>query len=126
VVSPWLTRAGQCRLAEFALESIIEIDSGHRFKSPGTGGTLNRKDTGGAKERVSFETNMTTDEESPDGNSVVKTKLELATAVERYHARKFSAKPDKRGALKVNCSSTAKKAKNPHQDWHAGGAKGAR
>jgi hypothetical protein len=80
------------------------------------GEASNPKRNGGAKERVSFGTNMTTDEESPDGNSVVKTKLELATAVERFHARKFSAKPDKGGALKVNCSSMAKKQKKPHQD----------
>jgi hypothetical protein len=44
---------------------------------------------------------------------VVKTELELATVVECFHARKFSAKPDKRGALKVNCSGTAKKQKKP-------------
>jgi hypothetical protein len=45
-VSPWLTRVGQCGLAEFASESIIDVDSGRRFKSPGTGGNLNREDTG--------------------------------------------------------------------------------
>jgi hypothetical protein len=65
----------------------------------------------GTKARVSFGTNMTTDEESSDGNSVVKTELELAMVVERFHARKFGAKLEKRGELKVNCTGAAKKQK---------------
>jgi hypothetical protein len=73
---------------------------------------------------VSFGTNMTMDKESSDGNSMVKTKLELATAMERFHTRKFGAKPEKRGALNVNNSGAAKKQKNPNQIWHAGSVKG--
>jgi hypothetical protein len=60
---------------------------------------------------VLFGTNMTTDKESSDGKSMVKTELELATVMERFHTRKFGAKPEKRGALKVNNSGTAKKQK---------------
>jgi hypothetical protein len=62
-----------------------------------------------AKERVSFGTNMTSDGESSEGNLVVKMELELATAVERFHARKFGANPGKRGVLKVNSAGTSKK-----------------
>jgi hypothetical protein len=69
---------------------------------------------GGFKERVSLRTNMTTDEESSDGNSVIKIKLELATAVERFHVRKFGAKLEKRSALKVHGMRVSKKQKTPH------------
>jgi hypothetical protein len=55
---------------------------------------------------------------------MVKNKLELATAMERFHTRKFGAKPEKRGALNVNNSGAAKKQKNPNQIWHAGSVKG--
>jgi hypothetical protein len=41
----------------------------------------------------------------------VRTELELATAVERFYARKFGAKLEKWGALKVNY--TVKKQKTP-------------
>jgi hypothetical protein len=57
---------------------------------------------------------MTTDEESSDGNSVIKMKLELATAVERFHVRKFGAKLEKRSALKVHGMGVSKKQKTPH------------
>jgi hypothetical protein len=56
---------------------------------------------------------MTQDEQSSDGDSIVKTDLELATAVERFHARKFGAKTEKRGVLKVNSTTKAKKQKAP-------------
>jgi hypothetical protein len=56
---------------------------------------------------------MTTDEESSEGNSVVKMELELATAVERFHARKFGAKMEKRGVLKVIIVGSSKKQKTP-------------
>jgi hypothetical protein len=91
----------------------IDIESRDMQVENEDGEASNPERNGGAKERVSFRTNMTTDEESSDRNSVVKTELELATVVECFHARKFSAKPDKRGALKVNCSGTAKKQKKP-------------
>jgi hypothetical protein len=39
-----------------------------------------------------FGMNMTPDDESSDGGSVIKMKLELATDVECFHARKFGAK----------------------------------
>jgi hypothetical protein len=63
----------------------------------------------GIKERVSFGTNMTTNEESSYG----KTKLELVTTVERFQARKFGAKQEKMIALRVNNSGAAKKKKTP-------------
>jgi hypothetical protein len=66
-----------------------------------------------AKERVSFGTNMTSDEEPSEGNSMVKIELDLAMAVECFHARKFGTKSKKRGALKVNNSGVTKKQKTP-------------
>jgi hypothetical protein len=66
-----------------------------------------------AKERVSFGTNVILDGESSEGNSVVKTELELATTVERFHARKFGANLGKRGVLKVNSAGTSKKQNTP-------------
>jgi hypothetical protein len=44
------------------------------------------------KDRVSFGTDMSMDSEPSEGDSIVKTKLELATAVQRFHARKFGSK----------------------------------
>jgi hypothetical protein len=67
----------------------------------------------GIKERVSFGTNMTTNEESSYGNLMVKTELELVMAVERFQARKFGAKQEKMIALRVNNSGAAKKQKTP-------------
>jgi hypothetical protein len=43
----------------------------------------------GDKERVSFGTNMLTDEECSDGGLVEKKPQALKTAVERFHARMF-------------------------------------
>jgi hypothetical protein len=85
------------------------------------GDTSKSRDNYGGKEMVSFGTNMTPDDESSDGSLVVKTELELATAVECFHARKYGAKTKKRGALKVNCSGSVKKPKNSSQDKYAGG-----
>jgi hypothetical protein len=69
------------------------------------------------KERVSFSTNMTPEDEFSDGTSTVKTELELATVVERFQARKFGTKAEnkteKRTALKVNSAGNAKKQKPP-------------
>jgi hypothetical protein len=77
-------------------------------------GDANTHDKGcGIKERVSFRTNMTTDEESSDGNLMVKMELELATVVERLRAWKFGAKHEKRGALKVHCTGVSKKQNTP-------------
>ncbi|KAK3141904.1 hypothetical protein QOZ80_4BG0339680 [Eleusine coracana subsp. coracana] len=65
------------------------------------------KETSGLdrKERVSFLTNMTTDEESEDSGAVHRRKGEGKTVVDRFHARKFGIKPgstaEKRAALGV-------------------------
>jgi hypothetical protein len=56
---------------------------------------------------------MTSDEESYEGNSVVKTEVELAMAVEHFHVRKWGTKLEKRGKLKVNNSGVTKKQKTP-------------
>jgi hypothetical protein len=57
------------------------------------------------KERVSFGTNMATDDESSESGSVHKLPSWLETAIDRFHARKFGGKPsqklEKREALKV-------------------------
>jgi hypothetical protein len=60
------------------------------------------------KEIVSFGTNMTPDDESSDGGSMVKTELELATAVEHFHAMKYGMKIKKNTALKVHGSGSVK------------------
>jgi hypothetical protein len=65
------------------------------------------------KEIVSFGTDMTPDEEITDGSSSVKTDLVLAIVVDRFHARKFGAKSEKWGALKVTSTSKVKKQKTP-------------
>jgi hypothetical protein len=56
---------------------------------------------------------MTTDEESLDGGSSVKIELVLARVVARFHAWKFGAKAEKRGALKVSNAGKVKKQKTP-------------
>jgi hypothetical protein len=43
----------------------------------------------GAKERVSFGTNMSTEEQTSDGRLVQEQALILDTVVARFHARKF-------------------------------------
>jgi hypothetical protein len=65
------------------------------------------------KEIVSFGTNMTPDDESSDGGSMVKTELELATAVEHFHAMKYGMKIKKCTALKVHGSGSVKKQRTP-------------
>jgi hypothetical protein len=72
------------------------------------------------KGRVSFDTDMTVDEESSDGGSSVKTNLVLATTVDRFHARKFGVKPEKRGALKVCSAGKVKKQKTPNKSSRQG------
>jgi hypothetical protein len=72
------------------------------------------------KGRVSFDTDMTVDEESSDGGSSVKTNLVLATTVDRFHARKFGVKPEKRGALKVCSAGKVKKLKTPNKSSRQG------
>jgi hypothetical protein len=39
---------------------------------------------------------MTTEEETSDGGSSIKTDLVLATVIDRFHARKFGSKAEKR------------------------------
>jgi hypothetical protein len=48
------------------------------------------------KERVSFGTNTTTDDESSDNGSNMKIELKPTTAVERFQTRKF----EERGTVK--------------------------
>jgi hypothetical protein len=73
----------------------------------------NQKKNFMGKEGVSFGTNMTPDDESSDGGSTVKMELELATAVEFFHARKFGMKNAKHAALKVHGSGSVKKQRTP-------------
>jgi hypothetical protein len=47
---------------------------------------------GQLKERISFGTNMTTEDESPGNDSCMQEDAKLLTAVERFHARKFGAR----------------------------------
>jgi hypothetical protein len=58
---------------------------------------------------------MTPDEESSDGSSIIKIELELSTAVEQFHARKFGGraynKAEKMSALKMSNAGRVKKQK---------------
>jgi hypothetical protein len=58
-----------------------------------------------------FGMDMTPHEGSSDGGSSAKTDLVLATAVDRFHARKFGTKVEKRGAMKVIITGKVKKQK---------------
>jgi hypothetical protein len=62
---------------------------------------------------------MTPHEGSSDGGSSAKTDLVLATAVDRFHARKLGTKVEKRGAMKVIITGKVKKQKN-NQGKYAG------
>jgi hypothetical protein len=72
---------------------------------------------GQLKERVSFGTNMTTEDELPGNDSCMQEDAKLLTAVERFHARKFGARKmdgsEKWPVLKVGISSMVKKQKTP-------------
>jgi hypothetical protein len=69
------------------------------------------------KERVSFGTNMTTDEESSDGGSVDQKPEGAMTAIERFHARKFKGKDEyvsgRRAVLKIIGAGSSKKQRTP-------------
>jgi hypothetical protein len=69
---------------------------------------------------------MTPDEESSDSSFIVKTELELSTAVKRFHTRKFGRrannKAEKRSVLKVSNAGRAKKIENVGQNGHVGGS----
>jgi hypothetical protein len=71
----------------------------------------------GSKERVSFGTNMSTDDESSESGSVQQSPARPSTAVERFHAKCFGGASDKAGekkaALKVQGAGTSKKQKTP-------------
>jgi hypothetical protein len=79
----------------------------------------------GAKERVSFGTNTSMDDESSDGRLVQDSALTLDTALAMFHARKFGTKEsgavEKRVTLKVHGIGNTKKHKTPVKenvkDW---------
>jgi hypothetical protein len=69
------------------------------------------------REKVSFGTNMTTDEESSDGCSVDQKLKEPMTAIERFHARKFGGSKEsgagKKVVLKIVGTGSSKKQQTP-------------
>jgi hypothetical protein len=69
------------------------------------------------KERISFRTNMTTEEESSDGGSVEQKPVGAMTAIERFHARKFKGKDEtgtgKHAVLKITGAGRSKKQRTP-------------
>jgi hypothetical protein len=71
----------------------------------------------GGKDRVSFGTNMTTEDESSECDSVEQRDLKLLTAVEHFHARRLKdqrgTKEDKRAVLNVAGAGSSKKQKTP-------------
>jgi hypothetical protein len=73
---------------------------------------------------------MTPDEESSDGSSIIKIELELSTAVEQFHARKFGGraynKAEKMSALKMSNAGRVKKIENSCQNGHEGGGQDVR
>jgi hypothetical protein len=70
----------------------------------------------GGKDRVSFGTNMSTDEEESDSGNVDQVGDTLDTTVARFHAWKFGTldkrATDKRHGLKVQGAGHAKKPEN--------------
>jgi hypothetical protein len=54
------------------------------------------------KDRVSFGTNLTPDEELSDGGSVLQTDLVLASVVDRFHARKFGVPTEQEAGEESN------------------------
>jgi hypothetical protein len=69
------------------------------------------------KDRVSFDTNMSTDEESTESESVHGEEQNLLSVVERFHARKSAGKApigvERRTTLKVQGAGKTKKQKTP-------------
>jgi hypothetical protein len=68
------------------------------------------------RERVSFRTNMMTEDELSDGNSIDQEAQPPLTAVERFHARKFkdmAMTSEKKAIHKVAGSGNTKKQKMP-------------
>jgi Fic family protein len=67
----------------------------------------------GGKERVSFDTNMSMEDECSDGGPVVQKAPPQMTVVEQFHARKFKehhgSKAEKRAVLKVTSVGSSKK-----------------
>jgi hypothetical protein len=82
--------------------------------SPSNSGPYQRL---GGKERVSFGTYMSTEEECSDVASIEQKPSELMSAVECFHAQKFKAtmdvQGDKRAVLKVTGSGNSRKQKTP-------------
>jgi hypothetical protein len=75
----------------------------------------------GGKEKVSFGTNMSTEEDVSDGQSVEQKPPELMTAIERFHARKFKGSSGtntyKRAILKAAGSGRNKKQRTPVKSY---------
>jgi hypothetical protein len=71
------------------------------------------------KERVSFGTNMSTEEEVSDSGLESKNVTQLTTAIERFHSRKFGSKAgssaDKKAILKISNSVGVKKQRTPNK-----------
>jgi hypothetical protein len=69
------------------------------------------------KNRVSFGTNMTSEDESSGNDSCMQAENKLTTAAERFHARKFGSQnresSDRRPALKVMNPGKVKKQRTP-------------
>jgi hypothetical protein len=62
----------------------------------------------GGKDRVSFGMNMSTEDKSPERGSMEQRDPKLLSAVERFHAKRFTdqrrTKADKKAVLKVGSS----------------------
>lgn len=100
-------------------ELISGVNAMHVEEKPLSPSLMEHKTEG--KERVSFDTNMSTVEEVPESGLGAKEGKQLTTTIERFHARKFGAKlggsTDKRAMLKVSSSGGVKKQKNPNKSF---------
>jgi hypothetical protein len=69
------------------------------------------------KERVSFRTNMTIEEESSDGGSVEQKPVGAMTTIEQFHARKLKGKDEtgtgRHAVLKITGVESSKKQRTP-------------
>jgi hypothetical protein len=101
------------------LADVIAKDLAHgmyEMKVDGTTSVESREGNHyGGRERVSFGTNMSTEDECSDSGSVEMRDPRLMIAVERFHARKFKdqskAQGEKRAVLKVMGAGSNKKQK---------------
>jgi hypothetical protein len=100
--------------------NVVQGSCGMPENNMGTRGSPGR-------DRVSFGTDMSTEEEVSDGRLVKQKEPQMMAAVERLHAKKFRNKEvqnsEKKAILKVNGGGGNKRQKTPVKDYVKGALK---